>query len=400
MEEINAVLSDGDGSEPVDVRVRIFQRGRIWHANFQHTGNQHRVSLKTMSKKEARRRALRLESELEAGRWKPSPSTASVDEAIAAYRDFLRAEERARKTLSKYDNVFDRVAKLARQRHIKDLSGLSLRFIDAYRRLRTDEKAQPKTRYTETVIIRQLVNFALTRDMLATDPLKGLKLKKPKPTPQPCWTCEQVEQILAGTPDDIKPALTLLAETGMRFGELQWLTWEDIDLETNLLTIQPKDDWKPKSGDRRALPLSAPAREVVESLPRGHRWVITMPPSARHPRSGRQWTERRLLAALQRVLKKLELPGKLHTFRHYFISNALLKGTAEAMVRAWVGHVDSEIIQLYTHVHNQASQAAMQRLAEANQKLQSREQSSHDAGNDSAQIQHSREEPRIERGAK
>jgi hypothetical protein len=100
------------------------------------------------------------------------------------------------------------------------------------------------------------------------------------------------------------------------------------------------------------------------------------------------------------VLKTLGLPGKLHTFRHYFISNALLKRRPEAMVRAWVARVDSEIIQIYTHIHNEASQAAMQRLAEANQTPQARKQSSHDTGNDSAQIQHSREEPRIERGAK
>ena len=36
------------------------------------------------------------------------------------------------------------------------------------------------------------------------------------------------------------------------------------------------------------------------------------------------------------------------------------------VVREWVGHIDRAIIDLYTHVHSSASQAAMQRLAEAN----------------------------------
>jgi site-specific recombinase XerD len=80
----------------------------------------------------------------------------------------------------------------------------------------------------------------------------------------------------------------------------------------------------------------------------------------------RQWTERRLLAALKRVLQTLKLPGKLHTFRHSFVSNALLKGTPVTLVREWVGHVDEEVLKLYTHAHNEASQAAMRRLAEAN----------------------------------
>src|SRR6516225_9583101 len=89
---------------------------------------------------------------------------------------------------------------------------------------------------------------------------------------------------------------------------------------------------------------------------------------AEAPRARPTVTERRLLSALQRVLKKLKLPGKLHTFRHAFISNALLRGTAPAIVRAWVGHVDEQIIKLYTHVHDHASQAAMQRLSDANAK--------------------------------
>src|SRR5205823_4563868 len=95
--------------------VRIFPRGKTWYANFQHGGKQHRPSLQTTSK-EARRRVLRIEAKLSAGQWTPVPDAATVEEAIAAYRDFLRAEERAAKTLAKYDKVFERVAGLARER--------------------------------------------------------------------------------------------------------------------------------------------------------------------------------------------------------------------------------------------------------------------------------------------
>lgn len=356
------------GVELIGDRVRIFQRGRTWYANFQHNRKQHRLSLKTTNKKEARRHALRIAADLDAARWAPNPAIATVEQAIAAYLDYLRAEDRAAKTLVKYTRVFERVKELALERNIKDLSGIDLKFMDAYRRLRSDEGAQAKTRYTESVVIRQLVNFAVTRDLLVTDPLKGLKLKKPKPTTQPCWTHAEKEQILDASPDVIRPALTLLAETGMRFGELAWLTWDDVDSEANVLRIQAKQGWKPKTGDQRAVPISLAAQRVLAALPRRWSWVVTMPPSRRHPQAGRQWSERRLLATLKRVLKKVGLPGKLHTFRHSFISNALLKGTPPAVVREWVGQVDRAIIDLYTHVHNEASQSAMQRLAEANQK--------------------------------
>jgi integrase len=79
-------------------------------------------------------------------------------------------------------------------------------------------------------------------------------------------------------------------------------------------------------------------------------------------------TETRLLKALKPVLKKLSLPGKVHTFRHTFISVALTSGIPEATVRMWVGHVDAAIIRRYTHIADQISQQQMLLLA---QKLES-----------------------------
>ena len=389
-----------DGSELVGEFVRVYKRGKTWYANFQADKRQHRESLKTSNKKLALRRALKIDAQLSAGQWKATPDAATVQDAIAAYRDFLRAEGRAPKTLTKYEKVFERIAELALARKIRDITGVDLKFIDAYRRTRVDAGAAPKTHYTETIVVRQLVNFALSRDMIASDPLKGLKLKKPKPTKQPCWTYDQVTAILSACTMEIKPVLTLLAETGMRFGELAWLTWDDVDYAKNVLKIQPKEGWKPKSGDERAVPLSPTALKILEEQPKRWKWVVTMPQSKQHPKPGRQWTERRLLVLLQRVLKSLGLPGKIHTFRHTFISNALLKRTPVAVVREWVGHVDDQIIRHYTHVHNEASQAAMQRLAEANLDLQKKEKFDESARTDSAQIQHTEGEGHEPSGAK
>ncbi len=386
-------LDDSDGAsgpELVGERVRIFRRGRMWYANFQAGGKQHRPSLQTTSKKQARVKAMALETELAKGTWKATPAAVAVADGIAAYLAYLKSEDRAAKTLTKYTAVLKRVQELATARRVKDLAGLDLRFVDAFRQLRTDQKAAAKTRYTETNIIRQFVNFALSRDLLAVDPLKGLKLKKPKPTPQPCWTYEQVLAILTAAPPAIRPALTLLAHTGMRFGELAWLRWEDV--EPTVLRVQPKQGWKPKSGDQRAIPRNPVIDAVLADLPRRYGWVVTMPPTTRHPQHGRQWTERRLLAALKRTLKPLKLLGKLHTFRHSFISNALIKGVPVAVVKEWVGHVDDTVLKLYTHVHDLASQAAMRALTEANREQAGEMNRTNAAGGGSAQIQPSDQE--------
>lgn len=41
-----------------------------------------------------------------------------------------------------------------------------------------------------------------------------------------------------------------------------------------------------------------------------------------------------------------------------------MRGTPEAIVRQWVEHVDSHALKLYTHIADEASQTAMQRLEE------------------------------------
>ncbi len=356
------MAADRDGSEPVGGHVRLFARGGVWQANFQHAGRQRRVSLRTRSKKEARLRAARLDAELAAGTWGRPPPAVPVAEAVAAYLDHLGADGRAPRTLAKYRHVLGRVAALAAARRAATLADVDRRFADAYLRARADAGAAPKTRYTEAVIVRQLVNFALSRDLLAADPLKGWRVKKPKPTPQPCWTRAEVVRILAAAPPAVRPALTVLAEAGLRVGELGWLTWADIDLTGGWLHVRPKDGWRPKSGDARAVPLRPGLAALLGDLPRAGRWVAPMPGSAGHPAADRPWTERRLLAALKRVLAAVGLAGRLHAFRHSFVSHALLAGVPPAVVRHWVGHLSDEVLRLYTHVPDAASQDAMRRM--------------------------------------
>lgn len=179
--------SDGPTAyERIGDRVSFFRQGGVWYANHQRDGRQTRQSLRTRSKKEACRLALRLEGELgQDGTARPA-APPTIDEVIDAYQDALKVEGRAAKTLSKYEEVLERVRTLANRRHAGTILDLNRPFLDAYRAERRNAEVADKTLYTESVIVRQVVNFALSRWNLSTDPLKGLKLKKPKPRQQPC----------------------------------------------------------------------------------------------------------------------------------------------------------------------------------------------------------------------
>ncbi len=387
---------DSASFEKVGEVVSIFQRGNRWYANFQLGGKQHRPSLKTTSKKQARSKAIRLEAEILEGRYAKQVKAPSIEQVTSAYLSHLRTEGKARKTLQKIELVQRRVLDLANRRKAKSILDIDLSFIDAYRAeavARKIKPAQPKTVLNETVIIRQFVNFALSRNLISTDPLRNLKLKKVKCKPQPFWTRAEVEQILAVAEPPHKLAMVILAETGMRVGELKWLTWDDVDFDHGVLHIRPKDGWKPKTGDQRVVPMHPVVRKLLSGLPRRCPWVLTSASSSRYPKGDHQISERRLLQYLKRILKRLGLPGHVHTFRHSFISDALTKGIPEAVLRSWVGHVDPEVMQLYTHIADSASQAAMQRLAAANDRARVRLASPVGSlGTDSAQFQHNGKE--------
>ena len=176
-----------------------------------------------------------------------------------------------------------------------------------------------------------------------------------------------MEQILAAAKEPQRSMLTILAETGMRVGELKWLTWDDVDFDHGVI-LHPGEGRLEAEDRRRAGDPDDPggpgrvgtlaAQDPVGLHRRGVR--------RKYPRGDHQISERRLLEYLKRVLKELGLDGHLHTFRHSFISHALTQGIPEAIVRQWVGHVDPEVIKHYTHILDEASQAAMRRLAEAN----------------------------------
>jgi len=136
---------------------------------------------------------------------------------------------------------------------------------------------------------------------------------------------------LAAAKPAYRNALTILAEIGMRVGELKHLTWLDADFTANVLLIRPKEGWKPKTGDQRAILITTRLHQLLEALPRRSPCIVTCPRLPAGDSGPKQTSERRLLQSLKTTLKKLGLPGHLHTFRHSFISSTLANGTTGRM---------------------------------------------------------------------
>jgi len=161
---------------------------------------------------------------------------------------FQRRDQRCRSenTLGKYEFCFNLLLALADRRKVTRISQIDVALLDAFRAERAaggdDHKpAKPKTVHNDTVTIRQLVNFAFKRGMITEDPLKGFKIKKPRRTPQPCWTRDEVDGILSAARPPHRDPLVFLAETGAPVGEGKWLAWSDVDFDRRIIHIRPKE---------------------------------------------------------------------------------------------------------------------------------------------------------------
>jgi integrase len=231
-----------------------------------------------------------------------------------------------------------------------------------------------KTVYTELTIIRQWLNFAVTRRMLTASPVAGTKLVKPKPTPRDYWRQDKLDAIVDTAKGPYKAAYLLMSETGMRVGEVIHLTHDDLTLDgpAPVAHIRAKEvvagakPWRPKNGEERAVPLSPRAVAMLRSLPRRRRWVIDRM-NGTAATANQPANDRHILGYLKTVLAKLGLEGTNHKFRHSFCTIAVLAGVDFFTLRRWVGHVDEEALKIYVHIADEQAQVTMRQLTERRQ---------------------------------
>ena len=363
----------GGGYERIGERVSIFLNGRVWYANWQEGPKQQRKSLRTRNHEVARQKARTLEAEL-SGAVPRQTGTVDIAAAVQAYIDWQDSNDRAPKTMLKYRDVLNRFATHCREAGVRPVHAITTQTVDEFGVRRRRDGMAAKTVYTELTIVRQWLNFAVSRRMLAVSPVSGTKLVKPKPTPRDYWRQDKLDAIVDTAKGPYKAAYLLMAETGMRVGEVIHLTHDDLTLDgpAPVAHIRAKEvvagakPWRPKNGEERAVPLSPRAVAMLRSLPRRRRWLIDRM-NGTAATANKPANDRHILAYLKTVLAKLGLEGTNHKFRHSFCTIAVLAGVDFFTLRRWVGHVDEEALKIYVHIADEQAQMTMRQLAERRQ---------------------------------
>jgi integrase len=220
--------------------------------------------------------------------------------------------------------------------------------------------ASPKTVRNICVTLQSMWRSARAWGYVAHDIFDGVVLPKLRHARRFFFAAEEVQKILAAAPEPYRTFYGLLAETGLRVGELCGLTVEDINLELRLLQVR-QSAWRGKLGS----PKNDDSIRVVELSPQccAHLQVFlkSWRPNEHRllfaTRNGTPWDQNLLLKRKFRPLLSalgVSVPAGngFHSFRHANASLMNSFGASEKLRQQRLGHAAGSSVTntIYTHV--------------------------------------------------
>jgi integrase len=148
-------------------------------------------------------------------------------------------------------------------------------------------------------------------------------------------------------------ALALL--TGMRFGEIVHLKWEDVDYVNKIITLE-----KTKNGERRMLPLTE-AIEKIFSLCRSTDIAsgLIFKPTSPTNKSGVV----DITNAFTKALKQAKISNfRFHDLRHAAASYLAMNGATQGELMAILGHKTPTMTRRYSHYSQKHVATLMERM--------------------------------------
>lgn len=200
-------------------------------------GKQACESLGTNNKVQARRKALEIQQRLESGEERVIESSIQIDELIDRYTSSVKAKQLTPKTESKYAADLVKLKDYCAQKHITLARRFSADDWYAFREWLSSKKYADKTVQGAVMLAKQVFEWAWRQGILKEYRLAVASIPKAKSKPQPCFTSEQVDQLLEVAEGEEKPAYALMAYAGLRIGEVEQLRWEDLRLRDGRLAM-------------------------------------------------------------------------------------------------------------------------------------------------------------------
>lgn len=230
---------------------------------------------------------------------------------------------------------------------------------------------------------------AVSNEMLSKNPALNIKLPKSETREARVLTLEEQERIVREAPLHANGEIfILMLYTGLRIGEAAILTWDDIDFEEKMISVNKTQERQKitKDGEiRRQLSISTPKTKSsirrVPMIPKlakimeflkiqneknklllGEEFnpqnFVFCSPSGSMMDIGCFW------GSLRRITNKLGIEGvHPHTLRHTFATRGAEQGIDLKVMQTLLGHASLNMTaNIYTHVSDEQKQLNMAKL--------------------------------------
>lgn len=142
-----------------------------------------------------------------------------------------------------------------------------------------------------------------------------------------------------------KTAVMLGARAGLRRGEMVHLEWVDINFDRQILTVQPKHGWTPKTNECRDVSLPPDLISFLRALPRSKKCNNVL-----YDYYGDPFTLDGLAVKFGKFVRTSGLKGGLHKLRHTFASHLVQNGVDLYTVSKLLGHSSIKTTEIYAHL--------------------------------------------------
>jgi integrase len=227
--------------------------------------------------------------------------------------------------------------------------------IEKYKAKKIQGKLSPKTINNHLTVFRKACQCAL--DWGAAKACPTVKRLKTPSQKYDFLTPEECRNLLAAADEIYRDMIMVALGTGLRFGELIALSWEDVDFKTGDLTIRQSYAMgvlgSTKSDRIRHIPISDSVRHTLYRMRKDDGFVFT-------DTEGNPLNQCRCVYRLYAICKKAGL-RKIgwHTLRHTFASHLVQAGANLGAIQGLLGHSDIRTTMRYAHINRAALREAI-----------------------------------------
>ncbi len=236
--------------------------------------------------------------------------------------------------------------------------------VEKYKGRKIESGLNPKTINNHLAVLRRGFHSAVEWGLVDSCPV----IKKLKTPPQEFdFLSVEESRLLVDSARGINRDMIMIAlGTGLRFGEIKALTWDDVDFGSGEITVRQAFAegvlGTTKSNKIRRIPMTASVLKILSGLARSNGYIFT-------EKDGRPVDQSTSIRRLHRACKDAGIREiGWHVLRHTFASHLAQSGANLIAVQNLLGHSDIRTTMRYAHIHGEVLRETIDILNRDNEK--------------------------------